>query len=289
MSSHANMASVSQECQAPGRSTMPGKPPFKDMVWIPGGTFLMGSDHHYPEEAPAHQVAVDGFWVDKYAVSNAQFQRFVNATGYVTLAERGPHAVDYPGARPEMLVPASVVFQKPRHRVDLRNHYNWWTYVPGANWCHPEGPNSSVQRRAHHPVVHVAYEDVEAYARWAGKALPTEAEWEFAARGGSTVRNTSGDRNSPRVAESWRTPGRASFPGRTCGLMGTRARRQWGRSGRMGTGCLTWRATSGSGQQTGTRRTVGSPMPAAPVSIRKAGSGSTAMTRVYQRCRSRAR
>ena len=113
MSSHANMTSVNQEGKAPSRSAMPGKPPFKDMVWIPGGTFLMGSDYHYPEEAPAHQVTVDGFWMDKYAVSNVQFQRFVNETGYVTLAERGPNAADYPGARPEMLVPASVVFQKP--------------------------------------------------------------------------------------------------------------------------------------------------------------------------------
>jgi formylglycine-generating enzyme len=113
------------------------KPPFANMVWIPGGAFLMGSDHHYPEEAPAHKVTVEGFWIDQYTVTNAQFQRFVKETGYLTLAERVPNAAEYPGAKPELLVPASVVFQKPRQRVDLRNHYNWWIYVPGANWRHP--------------------------------------------------------------------------------------------------------------------------------------------------------
>jgi formylglycine-generating enzyme required for sulfatase activity len=160
------------------------KPPFENMVWIPGGTFLMGSDKHYPEEAPAHEVTVEGFWMDEHTVTNEEFRKFVEATKHVTSAERAPKAEDYPGAKPELLVPASVVFNKPRQRVDLRDCYNWWIYVPGANWRHPEGPASSLKGKAKHPVVHVAYEDVEAYAKWIGKELPTESEWEFAARGG---------------------------------------------------------------------------------------------------------
>ena len=161
-----------------------GAASLEDMVWIPGRPFLMGSNNHYPEEAPAHEVRVGGFWIDIYTVTNAQFARFVEATGYVTAAERPANSADYPGAKPELLAPSSVVFHKPRQRVDLRNHYNWWRYVPGADWRHPDGPRSSLEGRERHPVVHVAYEDAEAYARWLGKELPTEAEWELSARGG---------------------------------------------------------------------------------------------------------
>lgn len=180
--------------------------PFPGMVWVPAGEYRMGSDHHYPEEAPAHPVEVDGFWMDAAPVTNAQFRRFVEATGHVTFCEIAPNAADYPNADPALLVAASVVFVPPPRRVDLRDHYQWWQFIPDANWRHPQGPGTSIEGRDDHPVVHVAYADIEAYARWAGKALPTEAEFEWAARGGIDGEYAWGDELTPggkHMANTW--------------------------------------------------------------------------------------
>jgi len=156
----------------------------KNMVFINGGTFWMGTDQHGWNERPAHQVTVDSFWIDKIPVTNNDFAQFVKETGFKTFSEKQPTREDFPDAKDELLVPGSIVFKKPEGEVDMRNHYNWWEYKKGANWKYPEGPDSNFKGRAKHPVVHVTFDDALAYCEWKDKTIATEAQWEYAARGG---------------------------------------------------------------------------------------------------------
>ncbi len=178
------------------------------MVWLPGGTFRMGSSVHYSEERPPRNATVSGFWMDRHEVTNAQFARFVAATGYKTVAERGLSPKDYPALPAEALMPGSMVFFEPPKNARVRtNSMEWWRYVSGADWRHPTGPQSSLAGKDNHPVVHIAYADALAYAEWLGRSLPTEAEWEFAARGGLNGKDFAwGDEQTPDgkwMANSW--------------------------------------------------------------------------------------
>ncbi len=193
------------------------------MAWVPGGTFWMGCENcGMPDALPVHLVAVDGFWMDRTPVTNAEFERFVKATGYVTVAERPLDPRDYPGVPHDKLVPGSAVFTPTSHPVALDNYLQWWRYTPGANWKHPDGPRSTLRGRSDHPVVHVAFEDVVAYAKWVNKRVPTEAEFEFAARGGlDRNRYPWGNELMPdgkAVANIWQ----GRFPARDAGEDGYR-------------------------------------------------------------------
>lgn len=170
-------------CQA--YSGLPAGSDNSEQIWVPGGSFIMGSDTDYPEEGKAHPVTVSGFWIDRHEVTNAQFRRFVVATGYKTVAERGLDAQRFPGLPAELYRPGSTVFVPPKQL--LIGNMQWWHFLPGADWRHPTGPGSSIQGLDNHPVVHIAYEDAQAYAKWQGRALPSEAEFEYAAKGGAST------------------------------------------------------------------------------------------------------
>ena len=190
-----------------------------ELVELPGGSFRMGSTQFYPEEAPVHTVRVAAFAVERHPVTNAQFAEFVSDTGYLTIAEQELDPALYPGAAAQDLVPGALVFRPTAGPVNLRDWRQWWHWVPGANWRHPFGPDSTIEDRPDHPVVQIAYPDAAAYARWAGRRLPTEAEWEYAAKAGSTTTYPWGDEAAPGgqlMANAWQ----GRFPYRNTGARG---------------------------------------------------------------------
>jgi formylglycine-generating enzyme required for sulfatase activity len=231
------------------------------MAWIPGGTFLMGTNdkESFPNERPAHLVQVQGFLMDVHDVTNAEFAKFVEATGYVTTAERPINWEDLkkelpPGTRKpddSALAPGALVFTPTAGPVPLNDLSAWWRWVPGTNWRNPEGPGSSIQGRENHPVVQVSWYDAAAYAQWAGKRLPTEAEWEFAAAAAWNQSGTYGVTSSSRAANTWRILGKDYSRFETVAKMALWALRQWAPSLQMATACTTWPATSGNGAATG--------------------------------------
>jgi sulfatase modifying factor 1 len=235
------------------------------MAWIPGGVFRIGSHAHYPEEAPAHDVSVDGFWMDAYAVTNAEFAAFVRDTGYVTVAERPLDPKTYAGAKPESPAPGAMVFRMTKGPVDTRYLAHWWHYAPGTCWRCPEGPGGDIARRQDHPVVHIAFEDAEAFAIWRGKAPPTEAEWEFAARGGlEGAEFVWGEEFTPggrHMANTWQGP----FPWRNTRAMATSGPRRSAPILPPATASIRWLAMSGNGPATSTRQGAGRAPPKAVV------------------------
>ena len=223
------------------------RPP-KNMVWVPGGAFPMGSADFYPEERPVHAAEVDPLWMDQHPVTVREFRRFVRETGHVTVAETAPEATEFPDADPAQLVPGSLVFTPPSHPVRLDDYRAWWSWMPAAQWRRPQGPGSTLDGLEQHPVTHVAYADAVAYAAWAGKELPTEAEWEHAARGGlEGATYTWGDEFAPRgrmMANTWQ----GDFPLHNDLLDGYDRTSPVGSfSRRTATASWTWRGTSGSG------------------------------------------
>ena len=198
----------------------------RDMVWIPGGTFRMGSDSHYPEEAPVHRATVDGFWIDRTPVTNREFRKFVNATGYVTFAEIPPDPKDYPGALPHMLKAGSLVFSPPKPPVDLRNWTQWWTFKFGANWRRPYGPRSSISGLDDHPVVHVAFKDAWPMPNGRARNCPLKPNGSSPLAAASTEPSSRGAMSSRRAIGKWRTPGRVPSRTRIWRSTATSARRR---------------------------------------------------------------